>query len=333
MNIKNVITSLKLVLSSKSELRPMLRGKPGMGKSAIVYEVAKQMGLPVIEFRPCLHDPIDLMGIPKDVDGKTTWLVPSWLPTSGEGILFIDEFPQATPAMQNALSQLIYGGKLEGYTLPKGWKIVLAGNRQCDKAATFKMPSHISNRIVFLDVEYSSEDWVSWGISVNMPSVMLAFAQYRPKIMDEFDPNKEINCTPRTFSEIRDFIDFPELLRSEVIGGTIGEGPAVEFEAFIRVWKNIKTFEEILEAPSKIETPKKMDEIYATVQMLAERTDVDTLPRIEKYIERLGVEFELVFYKNWIDIMAPKTKLYELIKIPAVNKHIDKLVSVRGMGK
>ena len=81
----------------------MIWGGPGIGKSEIPEQVAREMGVPLIDFRANLFDPVDVRGIPyiKQIKetGKrfTSWAVPDVFPIAerdGErGILFIDELP------------------------------------------------------------------------------------------------------------------------------------------------------------------------------------------------------------------------------------------------
>ena len=55
-------------------------GPPGVGKSAIVRNVATAKRLPLIDVRASLLDPTDLRGIPTVVGGRAVWFPPSFLP-------------------------------------------------------------------------------------------------------------------------------------------------------------------------------------------------------------------------------------------------------------
>ena len=52
---------------------------------------------------------------------------PALLPKKGKGVLLLDEFPQAPPAVQAVAYQLVLDRRLGEYTLPDGWSIVAAG--------------------------------------------------------------------------------------------------------------------------------------------------------------------------------------------------------------
>ncbi len=102
-----------------------------MGKSEIVHKVAKDMGYRIEDVRVALLDPVDLRGVPSVEDGRTVFNPPVFLPTDEQPktLLFLDELPQGSPSVQNALFQLIKDRKLGEYTLPKDTVIVSAGNR------------------------------------------------------------------------------------------------------------------------------------------------------------------------------------------------------------
>src|SRR4051812_19434815 len=77
-------------------------GHPGIGKSEIVRQVGTQMNLPVQDVRAVLLDPVDLRGLPIVTSkGKAHWATPEFLPTSGAGILFLDELNRAPALVQN----------------------------------------------------------------------------------------------------------------------------------------------------------------------------------------------------------------------------------------
>ena len=77
----------------------LIRGRHGVGKSEVVYMIAKNMGLPVVERRASQMTEGDLLGLPDTADTSingrkaTTWNAPDWLVTACEQpvVLFLDE--------------------------------------------------------------------------------------------------------------------------------------------------------------------------------------------------------------------------------------------------
>ena len=125
-----------------------LWGPPGVGKSRLVADVARRQGRKLYDLRAVLLDPVDLRGLPRISDeGITSWCVPEFLPhpqDTEEGILFLDELNAAPPLVQAACYQLILDRRVGQYRLPDGWAVVAAGNRESDRAVTYRMPSALA---------------------------------------------------------------------------------------------------------------------------------------------------------------------------------------------
>ena len=159
MKPSQALLSIKAVL--KGSNTPFLLGGTGIGKSAIVRayvdDIAEDRKVVVdkinptqkefgfIDFRLSLYESVDLGGLPYINDAneqKRAFL--GNLPVSGEGILFFDEYAQAHNSIQAICGQLLYEGRIGDYSLPKGWKVICAGNRATDRAGSNKLPSHWS---------------------------------------------------------------------------------------------------------------------------------------------------------------------------------------------
>src|SRR5262245_18674290 len=129
----------------------MLWGAPGIGKSAIVHQMAAMRRCKVIDLRLNIREPVDLRGIPvPNAKTRTTdWLTPSELPQverdGATGILFLDEVNTASAQMMAVAMQLVLDRKVGDYVLPKGWVVVAAGNRTSDRASAQRMPTALRN--------------------------------------------------------------------------------------------------------------------------------------------------------------------------------------------
>jgi hypothetical protein len=127
MKIKEFFSSLPLYF--QAGVVPCIVAQHGVGKSSVVAQYTREMG---IEFRDVrlgqMADPGDLMGLPEIVGGKTRFNPTTLLPTSGEGVLFLDEINRCGKDLSQAVFQLVLDRKLGEYTLPDGWNIVAAMN-------------------------------------------------------------------------------------------------------------------------------------------------------------------------------------------------------------
>jgi hypothetical protein len=263
-------TELTEVISSLVEKRvpTFLWGAPGIGKSSIVKQIAKESGLGFIDLRLALLDPTDLKGIPfYDKESHTAlWAPPAFLPKSGEGILFLDELNSAPPSVQASAYQLILDRKVGEYELPSGWAIVAAGNREGDRGVTYRMPTPLANRFVHFEMEVSVEDWRFWAYKSGISDAIISYISYKNEHLFTFDPKSEIKsfATPRSW----EFVD--SILGSKIskeflldaIGGAVGREVAVSFLSFIKVMHKLPDIGNILSTGNG-EYSDEIDVLYA----------------------------------------------------------------------
>jgi hypothetical protein len=170
-------------------------GGPGIGKSAVVKQLAEALKITLQDVRALLLDPVDLRGLPfLGNDGRSKWATPEFLPQEGSGILFLDELNAAPAMVQASCYQLVLDRKLGEYTLPEGWAIIAAGNRDSDRGATTRMPTPLRNRFVHLDFEVDVHDWSDWAIHVGIRPEVIAFLRFRPELLSAFD--RDTNAFP-----------------------------------------------------------------------------------------------------------------------------------------
>src|SRR6516164_2556822 len=103
-------------------------GACGIGKSQIVNQVADDLGFEFLDVRAVQLDPVDLRGLPRIAADQTEWVPPRFLPTSGKGILFLDELTSAPQMTQASCYQLVLDRRLGEYQLPDDWVVIAAGN-------------------------------------------------------------------------------------------------------------------------------------------------------------------------------------------------------------
>ncbi|WP_027180468.1 AAA family ATPase [Maridesulfovibrio bastinii] len=300
MNPKQIVKSLKTVIKAKQPT--FLWGPPGVGKSQVVRQAASELLYDLIDLRAILLDPVDLRGLPK-ISGKVaSWCSPSFLPSEGRGILFLDELNAAPPLVQAACYQLILDRKIGEYELPDGWVVIAAGNRDSDKAVTHKMPSALANRFVHLDFEVSIEDWLEWGRENKVSEEILAFIRFRPNLLHDFDPQRQEKAfpSPRSWEFVSKMISagLDNEIEYELIKGTVGEGAAAEFCGFCRIYKNIPDPEDVLNSPEDVAIPDDPATVYALCESVASKASSERAENIMTFASRLPVEFGVLLVRN-----------------------------------
>lgn len=281
-----------------------LWGPPGVSKSSIVRQTAADMGIDLLDWRALLRDPVDARGVPDVRDGLTHWNPPAELPRCGKGIFFLDEVGQAPTAMQQVCGQIALERRCGDYVLPKGWHVVAASNRLEDRAGTVRAPTNVLRRFTHLDVEVDHADWQAWAANAGIAPEVRSFLNYRPVHLFQFEPahSERAFPTPASWEAVSDLlrVTLPELLLP-VVAGTVGQGAAVEFVAFVEIRQKLPDPAQILAAPATASVPREPAVLYALTGALAEHcrhADIPTLQAFVQYAGRMPEEFGVLAMRD-----------------------------------
>ena len=310
MRPKEIKSLLKMQLKAgsnpDSEMGSIfLWGQPGVGKSAVVAEVAKEEKVGCIDFRLVLCDPTDLRGIPipyTDAKGNQSakWIAPDELPREGAGFLFFDDFPTAPPLVQASAYQIaIKPHQLGPYRMPEKWVIIGAGNTLKDRSLARPMPKALSNRFTHIEYEVNLDDWSDWALKHSINPSVIGFLKYRPELLMAFKPeqSEEAFPTPRTWEMVSRAVDIitQKGILSQVIAGDVGAGAAAEFGAFLKLQNELPSLDKIFEGENIV--PSKLDLKYALVSALAIQAKDNQYNRLVEYSEFLPEEFSVLMVK------------------------------------
>ncbi len=276
-------------------------GPPGSGKSAVVNQLAAELGIALRDIRALLLDPVDLRGLPfVGKDGRSQWATPDFLPQDGEGILFLDELNAAPAMVQASCYQLVLDRKLGEYTLPEGWAIVAAGNRDSDRAATTRMPTPLRNRFVHLDFEVDVQEWSEWAIKANVRPEVIAFIRFRPELLSAFDRDANAFPSPRSWEFVSRILNSrpDSSAEHELIVGAVGTGAATEFSAFLRMFRELPNIDSLLLNPTQEPVPENAAAQYAVSSALARCASDTNFDRICLYLDRLPTEFRVLCVRD-----------------------------------
>ncbi|MGU9978355.1 MAG: AAA family ATPase [Candidatus Oxydemutatoraceae bacterium WSBS_2016_MAG_OTU14] len=249
----------------------MIWGAPGIGKSQLVMTVAEQRNLPVLDIRLSQMEPSDLRGIPICRDNLVEWAPPSTLPMEERhgprGVLFLDEITSASPSISAAAYQLILDRRLGNYSVPPGWVIFSAGNREGDRGVTYTMPAPLANRFTHFDLEIHLDDWISWAFERGIDERIIGFLRFRPDLLFHFDASKNPIAfpTPRSWEfadrALKKFGQNTHLLLPSV-QACVGQAAGLELCAFMHGMEKLPDLKGIL-AGQDVELPRELDLQYA----------------------------------------------------------------------
>lgn len=285
-------------------LVPNIIGKPGGGKSTLARDIVSELGIAperITEFNPSLRDPVDIMGLPKTDGECSKWVPPAEFfrirddGTDQPCALILEELSDAPIPMQNPLCRVILDRHAGELKLHPKLHIIATGNRTEDKSGATRMSTKLGNRMQTLTFDENLDDWCSWALDNNIAVEMIQFLRFRPNLLSDFDPNRTINPTPRSWAMAN---EVDPALTSDLyfanIAGCVGEGAAAEYTGFKRIFENLPDVDGILMNPAKAAVPDDMPVLFALTGALAHRVSKDNFDRVCEYIGRMPPEFQVM---------------------------------------
>jgi len=216
----------------------MLHGRPGVGKTDVVRQLADRHGARLFDLRLTTIEPQDLRGLPYyDHDQKrTVWYRPEDLPQTGPAILFLDELTAAAPSLQPTVYGLLQERRVGRHEVPPDVFIIAAGNSVEDGAVAYEMGTALSDRLVHLSLRAEASDWLAnYAVRHGLHPAVTTFIRARPDLLETTETalrrGETIACTPRSWERVSRLMHgvADRALRGVMIAGTVGEAPAAEF--------------------------------------------------------------------------------------------------------
>ena len=335
--LRNILDSLWQGKASPDKLPPlMVWGAPGLGKSTIIRELAKEYGVNFIDVRLAQREPVDMRGlpVPDEKENSVKWLVSGEWPRdpASRGIIMFDELTAADKTLQVAAYEFILDRRLGAlYHVPDGWYIMAAGNRIEDRAVSCAMSSALANRFLHVEVAAEAESFLEWAKENNLHPAVTGFIKFRPQLLFAQD-NEDLQRgwpSPRSWERVSTMLKIAEKNQRKsslkyTIPGLVGQGAASEFMAF---YKNMYymgdtiDIAECLKTGRTIPLPQKSDLIYAccgaVVYQLNLAKDAKTFPTVAenflKFVMSLSSDFAAMIM-NDAETALTGTKRWGIIK-------------------
>ena len=163
----------------------------------------------------------------------------------------------ASPSVMGIAQQLILDRQVGDYKVPDGWFIIAAGNRTEDRAAISQMPAPVANRFIHFHIDSSLDSWKEYAIAQNINEKILAFLNFRPQLLYNFEKNQTAWPSPRSW----EFAN--SLLAIDLnIDSAVGTGAASEFYAYQTIYNDLPNVELIFEG-KEVKVPHEPSLIYA----------------------------------------------------------------------
>ncbi len=245
--------------------RPVfLLGAPGIGKTAIMSQIASELGIALVSYSMTHHTRQSALGLPfiKEKDyGGTTYSVSEYtmseiiasiydtMEESGvkEGILFLDEINCVSETLYPSMLQFLQYKVFGKHTVPEGWVIVTAGNPPEFNKAVREFDVVTLDRLKVIEVEADYPAWKKYASDAGVHGAILGFID----VNKEYFYGVETTAFGKNYVTARGWEDLSDMIRlyeesdrkvtESLIGQYIKNDTVVkEFAAFYDLYNKYK---------------------------------------------------------------------------------------------
>ncbi len=209
-------------LIPRSRQRPLVvMGPPGLGKTAIMSQVASELGIGFVSYTITHHTRQSAIGLPMidtaEFDGRNvpvTRYTMSEIVASvydaieedgyPEGILFVDEINCVSETLAPAMLDLLQNKKFGPHEIPDGWILVAAGNPPEFNSSARELDVATLDRVRVIDVEPDTDVWLKYAVGAGMHGAVVYYLQIKPQnlLRMERTPEGVSFVTPRGWEDL-----------------------------------------------------------------------------------------------------------------------------------
>lgn len=295
--------------------RPVLLiGPPGIGKTAIMEQLASELGIGLISYSMTHHTRQSAIGLPfisrrtyggRECDvteytmSEIIASVYDLMETTGvrQGILFLDEINCVSETLSPLMMQFLQYKVFGGHRLPEGWVVVTAGNppEYNDSAREFDIVT--LDRLKKIDVEPDLEAWKEYAAAARIHPAVMAFLQSRRERFYHVETTVSGRSivTPRGWEDLSKMLLLYEKNGIEADEDLIvqylqNSAAAKEFNTYLSLFNKYKE-EYPVDAILDGEVPDGLterisqagfDEVYTLIGLLLSRVKDDVRDRMEE---------------------------------------------------
>lgn len=313
--------------------RPIfLLGAPGIGKTAIMEQIAQEMGIALVSYSMTHHTRQSALGLPfithKNYGGKEfdvseytmSEIIASIYETMEEGglkegILFLDEINCVSETLAPSMLQFLQYKVFGRHQVPEGWVIVTAGNPPEYNKSVREFDVVTMDRLKLLEVEPDYGVWKEYAAEYRIHNAVLNYLDLKK----EHFYHMEMTVKGRSYVTARGWEDLSQILYhyeeeklpvdETLVGQYIRNDRIVkEFTAYYDLYNKYKKdyrIEEILEGCASEHALSRagqaaFDERLSLLGMLLDRCLADMREVMEQAAYLTEVRGMLLAVKNYV---------------------------------
>ena len=247
MNIAQMKQVLAEILTT-TDLTPCVVGHRGVGKTAGIVQVCREIGKRYVAVRLGQMEVGDLVGIPYRQGQVMHWSRPSWWPTDDDPdtVVHCDELNRA---QQEDTLQAIFQfveppaigqrRRLHTHELPPRHKVVVSINPPDGSYQVATLDRALLDRMVMIYVETDYRCWARYAKQQAFDTGVQQFLAAYPNLLARSGAPLDMQMEPterawEMVSTLRRSCRFPAELEMEVYAGIIGQEAAVSFLRWTR---------------------------------------------------------------------------------------------------
>ena len=206
--------------------RPVfLLGAPGIGKTAIMEQIAQELGLALVSYSMTHHTRQSALGLPfickKEYGGQHVDIseytmseiiasVYETMEESGikEGILFLDEINCVSETLAPSMLQFLQYKVFGRHRIPEGWVVVTAGNPPEYNKSVREFDVVTLDRLKVLEVEADYRTWKEYASEQGIHSAVLNYLELKKEHFYRI----EASLKGKTYVTARGWEDLSEML-------------------------------------------------------------------------------------------------------------------------
>lgn len=222
---------------SVAHQRPIfLLGAPGIGKTAIMAQVADELGIGLVSYSMTHHTRQSALGLPvvvrkeyggRDVDVSEYTMseiiasIYDYMAETGRsrGILFLDEINCVSETLYPSMLQFLQFKTFGRHRVPDGWVVACAGNPPAYNRSVHEFDIVTLDRLRKLEVEPDFEAWKEYARQTGVHPAILTYLEVR---RDDFY-FVETTTSGKHFVSARGWSDLSEIITLfEELGTLVG---------------------------------------------------------------------------------------------------------------